>query len=522
MSASTARILLIYPPSRTQTHANCPAGLTSVGAVLEKAGHQVRLLDANARCARKSVEEVAAVAADLDPDIIGVTLLTPMVKDAYRLAAALRGGRARLLAGGPHATLLPEEPLRHGFDAAVIGEGEPTAAEAVDALRGGRPMDGVRGIAYRTPDGQIRRTEPRPPVADLDGLPPPARHLVNPLDYGPPHNPELHANLFSSRGCPARCTYCAGHLFGKRFRFRSAPSLIEEMCAIHRQYGTRHFYFMDDAMSMDRSRLQQFCDGLLERQLGFTWTMMTRIDAVNEEMLSLAARAGCVRIDYGIESGHPDTLKRIRKPHTVEMVRRVVPMTSAVGIEPCVFFILGFPWDTPESLQATWDLMIELAPHVAFHPAVAGVLIPFPGTEIYETYKDRYGLQDWWLTDDRHYHGDSERPRPYFMSQLFPVGTVLDANFFQYSPAVRRKIVDIFRFMFLHRLQREQAVRSHLKTRLLLTLSERAFAVAPSFERVLFRSISCLRQWRQGLRSASAAIPWLGPNAHSRPEAGGA
>ena len=74
---------------------------------------------------------------------------------------------------------------------------------------------------------------------------------------------------------------------------------------------------------------------------------MTRIDAVDEELLDLASRAGCVQIDYGVESGNPDTLKKIHKPHTVEMVRRAIPMTRRHGIRPVVFFILGFPWETP-------------------------------------------------------------------------------------------------------------------------------------------------------------------------------
>lgn len=489
MSEASARILLIYPPSRTQTHANCPAGLTLLGAVLEKAGHRVRLLDANARHAKRNVSDIARIAAEYKPDVIGITLLTPMVKDSYQLAALLQNNGARLLAGGPHASLLPEEPLSHGFHVVVIGEGEPTIVEAVDALLGNVPMEQVRGIAYRGPNGQVHRTEARPLVENLDDLPRPARHLVNPLDYGTAGNSELHANLFSSRGCPARCSYCAGQLFGKQFRFRSADSLLDEICELNRMYGTKHFYFVDDAMSMDRARMRRFCEGMMDRQLGFTWNMMTRIDSVNEEMLSLAARAGCVRIDYGIESGHPETLKRIHKPHSVEMVRRIVPLTAQLGIKPCVFFILGFPWDTPETIGVTLNLMVELSPFVAFHPAVAGVLIPFPGTEIYQTYKEQFQLEEWWLTDYRHYSMVDIEGRPYFVSRLFPVGCVLDADFFHYSPAVIHAIRRVFKYMYFHKLRSEQRRRAGVKTQLLLKLSEMAYTVSPRLERMLFKVI---------------------------------
>ena len=169
----------------------------------------------------------------------------------------------------------------------------------------------VSGLAYREPDGQIRRNELRPPIPDLDSLPLPARHLRRPVRLRPADNADLHADIFTSRGCPGRCAYCAGGLFGKKFRFRSADSVVDEMISIHRDYGTRHFYFVDDAMTMDRDRARRICERLIGEQHGFTWHMMTRIDAVDEELLELAARAGCVQIEFGVESGNPETLKRI-------------------------------------------------------------------------------------------------------------------------------------------------------------------------------------------------------------------
>ena len=344
MPAESARILLIYPPSRTQSHLACPMGMMMLAAVLERAGYQVRLLDANAARKRLSAAEIVAAAAAWRPAVIGMTLVTPLVKEAYRLAAELRKGGAKLIAGGPHATILPAEPLEHGFDAVVFGEGEPTVVEAVRAVLGAAPPESVPGLAYRGPDGTIHQNEARPPVADLDALPPPARHLVEAADFGA--TADLHASIFTSRGCPGRCAYCAGGLFGKKFRFRSADAVVDEMIAVHRQYGTRHFYFVDDAMAMDRPRMERICRRMIDERLGFTWNMMTRIDSVDEELLDLAARAGCVQIDYGVESGNPETLKRIHKPHTVEMVRRVIPLTRRYGIRPVAFFILGFPWES--------------------------------------------------------------------------------------------------------------------------------------------------------------------------------
>jgi anaerobic magnesium-protoporphyrin IX monomethyl ester cyclase len=492
MSAQPIRTLLIYPPSRTQSHYACPLGMQMLAAVLEKSGCEVRLLDANALRRKMTTPDIVRIAAEQRPDAIGITLLTPLAKEAYRLASALRATGAKLLAGGPHATLLPEEPLAHGFDAAVVGEGEPTIVEAVRALRGEIPMDSVQGLVYRAPDGAVRHNPPRPPVADLDALPPPARHLVDPADFGPPDNPGLHNTIFTSRGCPARCAYCAGGLFGKKFRFRSADGVVDEMLDLHRRYRTRHFCFVDDAMSMDRPRMRQICNRLIEERLGLTWNMMTRVDAVDEEMLRMAAAAGCVRIDYGVESGHPETLKKIHKPHTADMVRRVVPLTARCGIQPVAFFILGFPWENAAAIDVTRQLMEDIAPHVIFEPAIASILIPFPGTEIYERFCGQYGFADWWLGDDRNYDAPRADRHPFYQVFMYRTGAVLDADFFRYSPEVKAKIYQIFRLMFASNLRRKNPAKRLLLPA--LDLSRKLNALWPPLERAVFKLPLLVRQ----------------------------
>ena len=485
MPQQPARILLVYPPSRTQSHFSCPMGLLMLAAVLEKTGYEVRLLDANAAARRLGAEEIIEIAAQWRPDVIGMTLVTPLVKQAYRLAESLRACGAKLIAGGPHATLLPDEPLDHGFDAVVVGEGEPTVVEAIEAVLGRSPLDAVRGLVYRGSDGAIHHNQPRPPIADLDSLPAPARHLVNPVDFG--STADLHAHVFTSRGCPGRCAYCAGGLFGKKFRFRSADSVVEEMISLHRDYGVRHFYFVDDAMTMDRDRIQRICRRLIDERLGFTWNMMTRVDAVDETLLDLVARAGCVQIDYGVESGNPDTLKRIHKPHTVDMARRVIPMTRRHGIRPVVFFILGFPWESPQAVDATLELMEDLAPDVVFQPAIASILIPFPGTEIYDRYKDEYGFAGWWLSDDRTYDAPAIDTHAFYQTVMYRMGVVLDADFFRYTPEMKAKIHTVFRFMYASNFGRRGKF-FRMAALLALDISRKLDILSPRLERALFKA----------------------------------
>ena len=485
MADSTATVMLVYPPSRTQSHSSCPMALTMLAAELEKAGHRVHLLDANAAAKRRTTEEIVEEAREIRPDVIGVTLLTPLVKEAYWLAKSLRSCSVKLIAGGPHATLLPEEPLRYGFDAVVAGEGEPTIVEAVQAVRGLVPMDSVHGLVYRASEGRIVHNTPRPPIADLDTLPTAARHLVDPTHYGSTTDEALHSNIFTSRGCPARCSYCAGGLFGKKFRFRSADNVVDELIAVHRGYGTHHFAFMDDAMTMDRDRVRRICERLIEERLDITWSMMTRIDAVDEDLLKLASEAGCVQIEYGVESGNPDTLKRIHKPHTTDMVRRVIALTHRFGIRSTVFFILGFPWEDSKAIDRTLGMMKEISAYVEFHPALASILVPFPGTEIYDQYKDEYDFDNWWMSNGRNYDTPRIGAHPFYQCVSYRNGAVLDADFFRYSPEVRTKIHEVFRFMFASNLQhRRFFARAVLK--LAYDMSWRLDAVSPLLERAVF------------------------------------
>ncbi len=508
-AANRLRVMLVYPPSRTQLHYSCPVGLLMLGAVLEQAGHEVHILDANAVFRRRSSEQVATVALELRPDVIGMTLVTPVAKEAYRLASLLRSSGARLLAGGPHATLLPEEPLAHGFDAVAVGEGELIIDAAVKALMNAQPWDEAPGLLYRDDGGAVRRTAPCQPPADLDALPFPARHLANPADYQPLSQ---EAILFSSRGCTARCSYCAGGLFGKKFRFRSARNVLAEIAQLHTTYGTRHIHFCDDSMSLDQERMREICHGIVEARLPVTWSMMTRIDGVNEDLLRLAARAGCIQIDYGVESGSPGTLRQIRKPHTLEMVRRVVPMTRASGISPCVFFILGFPWEDATDIEETRALIAELRPHVGrFLPAVGSILIPFPGTAIYEAYRDEFGFTAWWLGDERNFDIPKLDTHAYFEYVLFRNGAILDADFFRYSPEARKKIIDVFKFMYSSNL-RSRGFLSRSIQRLAFSVSHSLSSRWPRAERWLFRLLGTVveaARQRQQLRDRAPAASVL-------------
>jgi radical SAM superfamily enzyme YgiQ (UPF0313 family) len=291
--------------------------------------------------------------------------------------------------------------------------------------------------------------------------------------------------IFSSRGCPSKCSFCSGGLFGKKFRFRSAQNILDEMIYLYKTYQIQHFDFVDDAMTMNRTRVKQFCDKLIEYKLPFTWRIMTRIDTIDDEMLTWLSNAKCNEIHFGIESGDPETLRKIHKPHTVEMVQKIIPEVAKFKFKIIVFFIFGFPWDDEKSIENTSRLIHELEPYVDFHPAIAGVLIPFPGTEIYEKYKEKYHFENWWLREDMTFSIQNNSKRPYYDQKLFSVGNILDFDFFHYSDEIKEKIIDLF--LLMNKLNKKE-LHPLQKTILMImiTLSKKSYSISPKLENILF------------------------------------
>jgi radical SAM superfamily enzyme YgiQ (UPF0313 family) len=247
-------------------------------------------------------------------------------------------------------------------------------------------------------------------------------------------------------------------------------------------------------MTMDKNRIKEICAGIKQLPTPITWSLMTRIDAVDEGLLGMLADAGCKSIDYGVESGSPETLRKIHKPHTVNMSREIVRLTAEAGIKPNVFFILGFPWEGSEELNMTKKLMDELSPYVdTFHPAIASILIPFPGTELYEKYKDAYKYENWWLSNKRNYGAAKLCTHSFYETRLFAFGAVLDADFYHYSQEVRSGIIEIFTFMFMHNLKNEGRL-SRMINAFMFNSSVILNNISPGLERTVFGAIMKLKR----------------------------
>ena len=432
-----ARILLIMPPL-PQRLGEPYLGQRYLAAALLAAGHEVVGVDMAARRWRGGAAEVAAIVADQAPDLLGMTLFTHNALAGYELLAALAEHRCLAVAGGPHVTARPAEALRHGFDAAVAGEGERALVALADALDAGIRADGVAGLWLK--DG---RQWPAEALVDLDALalPMTADGCWRPQWYVQ-DGAVSNSGAVTSRGCPARCTFCANHVTGRVFRWRSNNNVLSELRALRQQRGMSHFAFWDDAFTANKPRVREFCGRLQDEPIlsGSTWSCITPANMVRPGLLADMAAAGCVAINFGIESGDPGVLKSIGKGQRPQQVVAAVEAARALGMRTVVNFMFGFPQEGLAGLERTATFMRELAPVVDFFNP-RGVLVPLPATPVYERWHRRHGFTDWWLRPEML----AQEPDPVDLPQeqaaaLAEVDPALEHDFFGYSQAVKERI----------------------------------------------------------------------------------
>ena len=455
------RVLLINPPSPEQMGSPL-LGLQYVAAALLAKGCEVRVVDAAARYFEGGAASLIGQARAFSPDLIGLSLFTRWVWHAYGLSARLAGTCRLLVAGGAHATVRAEETLDRGFDVAVSGEAELTMPALVDYLEGRRALESIPGICFRTPDGGRGAGPPAPVNNDLDALPMPflAQELFDPRWYHPSGATVVPGGMLASRGCPARCTFCANYVTGRKFRFRSCANVIAELSACHTRYGNTFFPFWDDALSANPAHLALLCEAF-ERDLEFPfrWSAITRANMVTPDLLRLMRRAGCAAVNFGVESGDEQILRIIKKGVTTEQVFRALRWAKDEGLTTAANFMLGFPQETPDTLKRTLDYMHRIAPLVDSFSTL-GVAVPFPGTPLYDDHHRAYGFTDWWLREE---HSRYTPPPAMTDFDRFYRHYIDDANlalnFFAYPDRVCDLIRQCLKFKAEHNLRRMGLLR---------------------------------------------------------------
>lgn len=434
-------ILLIYPPY-SYPRKSPPLGLAYIASVLEKANYSVKILDMSPL--RIELEDLQREIMHIKPKVVGISFMTNQYGVAIKVSKLVKAidSKIPVIVGGPHATALPCEMLENGgVDFVVIGEGEVTICElASELLKGGNNFESIAGIAYKK-DGKLMVTERREFIKNLDSVPFPAWHLL-PIDrYSVIREGgdirEKVLPILDSRGCPYQCIFCDSHtVLGRRFRSRSARNIFEEIVYLKARYNLTQFDFVDDTLTIDRKKLIELCNLLLQENLRINWMCNARVDTVDLEMLDLMEKAGCVRIDLGVESGDKDVLKAIKKGTTLDQIKIAHNLVHQAGIKINTFVMVGNLGEDFSSVKKTVKLMEDI-PHDDCNVSIA---TPFPGTELYRIAQENGWLRvtDW----SRYVTAPTYLPgyRPIMITDKMGEDDVLKAFFYVHSNFIKEKL----------------------------------------------------------------------------------
>ncbi len=380
-----ARALLVVYDNQSYIHW-FPQGIASIAAVLRQAGHEVVIYNQDVHHYPD-----ALLTEKLDNehfDIVGVGIIAGYYQ--YRrllgISEAINAAKDRpyYVLGGHGPSPEPEYFLRKtGADAAVIGEGEETILDLLEALASARSLETVPGIAFRDGD-RVVINERRPLIEDVDTVPLPAYDLFPINYYRLLRDPNCSVTDFvmpilTGRGCTFKCTFC--YRMDEGFRPRSNEAIIEEIAFLQENYRITYFAFSDELLMSSVQRTTSLCEDFLRSGVKFKWACNGRLNYARRDLLKLMKRAGCVFINYGIEAMDDQVLKRMRKGLTVKQIVRGVEETLEAGISPGLNIIFGNLGDNVETLRKGVEFLLKHDDGAQMR--TIRPVTPYPGSELY-------------------------------------------------------------------------------------------------------------------------------------------
>jgi len=370
-------VLINPPPGKIVEEYDAPPyghiGLAYLGAALRSRGFRCVILDA--KLGRLSHAAVAQKVSDINPQIVGITSHTHEINTTAQLAREIKKQipGVKIVIGGIHASCLPADTLRDFdcYDFVIKGEGEHILPTLCDAVINNREaaVSQIPGLVYRS--GADIITVPRNGwIENLDDLSFPAWDLFPRMSVFP---------VISSRGCPYRCVFCA-RMLGDTVRTRSPKNVLEEIKFLYEKFGAKNIYFYDETFGLYRKWLVEFLNLVIESGLGrrLKWGITTRAQLIDSDILRLLKKAGCVKIDFGVESGDERILEVIKKGETKDDFVRSAKLVKKSGIVSHSYFILGHPYETKESAANTINFAAKLNTDLIS----IGIMVPYPGTEV--------------------------------------------------------------------------------------------------------------------------------------------
>ncbi|GHU49172.1 B12-binding domain-containing radical SAM protein [Clostridia bacterium] len=359
-----------------------PMGLMFLSASLELNGYSSKVIDLAVQ--PLSNQELIDLINLESPIFVGITTYTANFNTILNLVKIIKlnCSNISIVLGGPHVSLIPEDGMRSQYvDFLVIREGEATIvelAESISTNQSAIAYSNIMGLCYRS-GSSSNKNKPRVPVRDLNILPIVKRDFVQ-------NNIEnKQIGIVTSRGCPGRCLYCAATvLSGAIYRTRDINSVFMEIVQLksifHKNFS---ILFLDDTFTIVPERVLSFVELIDLYSMDLKWWCGSRIDAMNEEIVTKMANSGCLGITYGIESGNQDVLNKIHKKIALSLAREIIGYTKNAGMRVSLNFMFGHFCDTKESMHDTLSFIKQM-----FFMYKANIIFsyntPFPGTWQYQ------------------------------------------------------------------------------------------------------------------------------------------
>lgn len=335
-----------------------PIILAYVAAILEKAGHEVIIVEANAL--RLSKERALTAIREFSPDIVGFRADSYWFHRVVEWATYFKQHvNATIIVGGINISLYPFESLSHNcFDYGIAGEANESLPNLLKCLESGESPEWIAGLIYRL-GKEVRFNPPSSGLVDFDDYPFPARHLLPNNIYSSFTSQRKNFTiLLTNTGCHFVCSFCA--INRQPLRCRSPQNIVDEMEQCYRDFGIREIDFFSPSFFINRELALETCEKIIKRNIGIEWSCRSRIDEVDEELLRQAYKAGCRRIYYGIESASSEVLGNISKGITLDQIANAIAMSRRFKIKTLGFFMIGNPGDTKESILDTIEFSKRL------------------------------------------------------------------------------------------------------------------------------------------------------------------
>jgi Fe-S oxidoreductase len=399
-----------------------PLGLGYLAAVLEKNGIGVKIVDClldgwNERVDVSdndiriglSFDKIEKIVRSYKPDMVGLNnLFTKQRENAHKIYEIAKKIDKNIVTvgGGAHPTVMPELAMSDkNLDYVILGEGEVALMCLIESIEGRRDISSVDGIGYRY-GGNIKILPKKNFIADLDSLPFPARHLMSmdryfglKVSHGDRWKKRF-SPIITSRGCPAKCTFCSAHaVWGRPFRFRSPDNVIKELKEVKEKYGIEEIMFEDDNLTLNPARAEAIFNGMIKEKLGLEWDTPNGVAAwtLSERLIDKMKESGCRTINFALESGSQRVLDEIiKKPLNLIKVKPLVKYAKKIGLDVGIFLVAGMPGENENDIWDSFHLAAELG---VFMPHIS-IATPYPGSELYGICKESgYLKPDFTLND---------------------------------------------------------------------------------------------------------------------------